>query len=434
MKGQHRDQRMRMPALIALALLLCACPPQPDFRDAYAWSFDFGQALVSSPVANADGDPVAAAYEGRVACVDSETGKLLWSIALHDTIVNPPVIDSDGAIYVGSGTGRLYRIDASGEKAALSWSYLPPSRTTTEPILLGSDGVLIPNGVYAEAVLVDKASGAERARISLPPISESHGGFGYNTSYNRFFTIGSGDFRYALSGGNGSFDLLREDGSVAARLALPTEIFKEGEYMVEEGTGDPGPRIFTTGAYASANGLEAVGFRQYWDGDALAARNRLLRLSIGLSGITVLAELEDDPDDFGMYPGRVDFLPGNIISAYYYGRFVQWEADTGALHAVKSPLADMFGVENASYAYEQAFYGPGGRIAFWYGQSSTNNPFKSNRYLYIHHPDIPDPGRHPVVEVPAKPILASPLLSGNSLFICSTEGFLQAYPMEGWSE
>ncbi|UCE75210.1 MAG: PQQ-binding-like beta-propeller repeat protein [Methanomassiliicoccales archaeon] len=87
------------------------------------WSFDTGAPIESSPVVV--GNWVYFGCEnGKVYCVDAETGDEEWNFTTKNEVDSTPTV-VDGVVYVGSADTNLYAIEAdSGHEL---WNYSPPS-------------------------------------------------------------------------------------------------------------------------------------------------------------------------------------------------------------------------------------------------------------------------------------------------------------------
>ena len=82
------------------------------------WTFaDIGRSI--STVALSDGLLFTADFDGRVYCLDAETGKLLWKHDLKSHIWGSPLV-ADGKMYIGSEDGFLTVFAARKEKKLLS--------------------------------------------------------------------------------------------------------------------------------------------------------------------------------------------------------------------------------------------------------------------------------------------------------------------------
>ena len=92
-----------------------------------AWSFQSGGAIASSPVVSG-GRVYFGSDDGKLYCLDTETGKELWSFATQDIIEAPPLV-LEGRVFVGSSDFFFYALDA--ETGELSW------KVETEDKILG---------------------------------------------------------------------------------------------------------------------------------------------------------------------------------------------------------------------------------------------------------------------------------------------------------
>ncbi len=84
-----------------------------------AWSFETGDAILSSPVV-ANGIVYFGSSDQSVYAVDVATGKKVWSFPTDDIVDAPPLV-IDGRVYVGSSDAFFYALDAkSGD---LAWKF-----------------------------------------------------------------------------------------------------------------------------------------------------------------------------------------------------------------------------------------------------------------------------------------------------------------------
>ena len=58
-----------------------------------------------------DGRIVFGAFDGRVRCVDAQSGALVWSVRLGGRIHSTPCV-VDGRIYIGTDWGWFYALGA----------------------------------------------------------------------------------------------------------------------------------------------------------------------------------------------------------------------------------------------------------------------------------------------------------------------------------
>ncbi|MEI8372294.1 MAG: PQQ-binding-like beta-propeller repeat protein [Planctomycetota bacterium] len=82
-------------------------------RSGTLWSYDKIGASVST-VAIADGLVYAAGFDGRLHCLDAETGNCLWIHEAGGPVWGSPLV-ADGKIYLGSGKKLLWGLEAGKE-------------------------------------------------------------------------------------------------------------------------------------------------------------------------------------------------------------------------------------------------------------------------------------------------------------------------------
>lgn len=90
-------------------------PDNPVLR----WTFAAEGAIVSSPVV-VDGRVHFGSDDGRIYCLDLETGARIWDYPTEFMIEAPPLVH-DGTVYVGSNDFFLYALDSA--TGALKWKY-----------------------------------------------------------------------------------------------------------------------------------------------------------------------------------------------------------------------------------------------------------------------------------------------------------------------
>ncbi len=82
------------------------------------WSVDLGTAIVADPVL-ADGKILVATIDGRLLCVDTASGKILWTFEdgdRYNSIWGSPVV-TDEAVFVGNENGEIYAVSPQTGKA-----------------------------------------------------------------------------------------------------------------------------------------------------------------------------------------------------------------------------------------------------------------------------------------------------------------------------
>jgi parallel beta-helix repeat protein len=93
------------------------------------WSFATGGSVCSSP-AVADGRVYVGSDDGKVYCLDAETGASKWSFATGGSVCSSPAV-ADGRVYVGSTDRKVYCLAAStGE---LFWNYTTGNYVSSSP-------------------------------------------------------------------------------------------------------------------------------------------------------------------------------------------------------------------------------------------------------------------------------------------------------------
>lgn len=112
------------------------------------WSYEHPEKKLPfySSAALTAGKAVVGGRDKMVHCLESETGKLLWTFATKGRVDSSPAVAA-GRVYVGSKDGRFYVLDLdSGKKL---WEFLAGSPISASPslatghVILGSeDGIL----------------------------------------------------------------------------------------------------------------------------------------------------------------------------------------------------------------------------------------------------------------------------------------------------
>ena len=126
-----------------------------------AWSYQPDtESLMTPPVA---AGPLVffAREDGKVRCLDSETGKIAWEYVTAGPVIQSPTV-ADGRCYVGSGDGWVYCLEAKTGRRLWRFRAAPTERKmmvygklcSTWPV---NSGVLVQDGVaYAAAGIIDR--------------------------------------------------------------------------------------------------------------------------------------------------------------------------------------------------------------------------------------------------------------------------------------
>jgi outer membrane protein assembly factor BamB len=87
-------------------------------RSGVVWSYDALKASVSN-VAIEDGLVYAAGFDGRLHCLDAQTGRCYWVHEAGDPVSGSPLV-ADGKVYLGTGRQMLWVLRAGKELSVLS--------------------------------------------------------------------------------------------------------------------------------------------------------------------------------------------------------------------------------------------------------------------------------------------------------------------------
>jgi outer membrane protein assembly factor BamB/phosphatidylglycerophosphate synthase len=74
------------------------------------WSTKLGAEIYSSPAVK-DNKIVVATMGGRVFCLDSEDGRIIWNTSIQEYTTSSPFISVDNVVVIGNSKGRLISID-----------------------------------------------------------------------------------------------------------------------------------------------------------------------------------------------------------------------------------------------------------------------------------------------------------------------------------
>ena len=94
------------------------------------WIYNTGSSIRWSSPAIVDNELFTGALNGKVYCLDAETGNLKWIFQIGGAIWSSPAV-VNGALYVGSYDGKLYSIDT--ETGEMNWNYNTSSLIKTSP-------------------------------------------------------------------------------------------------------------------------------------------------------------------------------------------------------------------------------------------------------------------------------------------------------------
>jgi hypothetical protein len=414
-----------------LLLFLCSCPPGNDFDDQYLWSLDLGQAAVCAPVRYGDGSVLVLGFKGRFLCLKDDSGEILWSLGLPGRYVLPPQLDPSGAIFVQSADGGVHKVILEEGVPRIAWSYAPAPRTNREAICLGSQTILMANGLYGQAVLLDKENGQAILTIDLSALA---GEESYNIDYTQRLHVSAADYSYLIGRRDGAYIFIREDGSVAGRRNFtppPPEPPQDGTiaYNLEPiPQNGPllarGPRVF---GFFTQNSIPDPM-------DPLSMSTRFFLGELTPAGIGQRITLEDAPGagSSSIYPEGCAMLDASTLVMTNYTEALCYNLDGPAdapatLVYRKNPLLDR-GEEWVSW--EATYFCQDGRIGFWYNFQTKLQNANLNRALYLHDPNIPDLGKPPSISVPKVQMISTPAIVPGYLILATTEGRVKAYALD----
>ena len=101
-----------------------------ELHNTVVWSYDTGDMIMFSAPAISGGNLYVGGYNGKIYCLNAQTGSYLWSYQTGYAVVSSPTV-VDGVVYVGSEDNSIYALDASNGE--LVWKY-----TTGDQITLSS--------------------------------------------------------------------------------------------------------------------------------------------------------------------------------------------------------------------------------------------------------------------------------------------------------
>ncbi|MBI4778567.1 PQQ-binding-like beta-propeller repeat protein, partial [Candidatus Desantisbacteria bacterium] len=103
---------------------------QEEFAPRLKWSFQTGQGIRNSSASlSQDGKMFFGSTDGKVYCLNADTGEQLWVYETLKPIISSPVLDND-TIYVGSRDGYLYSLTTDGQ---LRWKYYTGDSIESSP-------------------------------------------------------------------------------------------------------------------------------------------------------------------------------------------------------------------------------------------------------------------------------------------------------------
>ncbi|MFH1860768.1 MAG: fibronectin type III domain-containing protein, partial [bacterium] len=107
---------------------------QEEFSPKLKWSFQTGQGIRnSSAVLTQDGKMFFGSTDGKIYCLNADTGEQLWVYETLKSIISSPVLDNDNnTIYAGSRDGYLYSLATDG---SLRWKYYTGDSVESSPII-----------------------------------------------------------------------------------------------------------------------------------------------------------------------------------------------------------------------------------------------------------------------------------------------------------
>jgi len=108
-----------------------------------------------SDVAIAHGRLFLGTHEGRLLCLDPETGKEVWHFASGDSVLAAPAV-GDGRVYFGSFDGSVYALDE--RTGALAWKHDTGKPVVSTPAL--AEGLVIVGSRSYDLLALQARSGA----------------------------------------------------------------------------------------------------------------------------------------------------------------------------------------------------------------------------------------------------------------------------------
>jgi outer membrane protein assembly factor BamB len=118
-------------------------------KSARVWEYpDIGRSI--STVAVAGGLVYAAGYDGRLHCVDAQTGEPVWVHETQGMVYGSPLV-ADGRVYYGTAHGEFWVLAAGREKKVLACIALRAGMSNTPTaskgtLFIASDGILYAAG------------------------------------------------------------------------------------------------------------------------------------------------------------------------------------------------------------------------------------------------------------------------------------------------
>ena len=116
------------------------------------WSYETEGSVQSSP-AIADGKVFVGSNDGKIYCVDENTGKLIWSREIGNWIKSSPAV-SNGKVFVG-GSHKIYCLNANN--GDLIWSYETGSLVGSSPTI--ADGRVFVGSYDEKIYCLDENTG-----------------------------------------------------------------------------------------------------------------------------------------------------------------------------------------------------------------------------------------------------------------------------------
>lgn len=96
------------------------------------WRYGTAGRIVSKPAITEAGNVVIGSEDQNLYCLSQNDGSLVWSVQLSGSVLSDPLI-ADGFVYTGCGDGKIYCINASSGQ--VSWSYQTGGLMRQRPVI-----------------------------------------------------------------------------------------------------------------------------------------------------------------------------------------------------------------------------------------------------------------------------------------------------------